>query len=103
MPAQLRNDRSTSNAIGAKTMQDEQHAEGGRQEVRGQRSAVGLARTVGAGSACLLPDVLNFGQRRLHFLKAELELIGIELLGTAPEAVALEGLDDRAQALDLRP
>ena len=70
-------------------------------EVRGQRTAVGLARMVGAGSACLLLGVLSFGQRRLDFLKAELELIGIELLGTAPEAVALEGLDDRPQALDL--
>jgi hypothetical protein len=60
-------------------------------EVRGQRSAVDLARTIGAGSACLLLGMLGFGQRRLDFLEAELELIGIELIGTAPETVALEG------------
>ena len=72
-------------------------------EVRGQGPAVGLARTIGRGSACRLLGVLGLGQRRLDFLKAEFELIGIKLLGTAAKAVALEGLDDRRQALNLGP
>ena len=68
--------------------------------MRGQRTAVGLAHTMGAGTAHLLPGPLGLGQRRLDFLDAKLELIGIELLGTAAETVTLQGLDDRPQALD---
>src|SRR5690606_23514992 len=36
-------------------------------------------------------------------LEAQIQLIGIELFGAPPEAVALERLDDRPQALDLSP
>src|SRR5690606_41031523 len=43
---------------------------------------------------------LGLGQRRLGILEAKLELVGIELLGTAAEAVPLESLDDRPQTLD---
>jgi hypothetical protein len=70
-------------------------------ELGWQRTAVGLARTLGTGARLLL-GVLSFGESRLDFLQVELGLIGIELLGTAAEAVTLESLDDRSQALDFR-
>jgi hypothetical protein len=44
--------------------------------------------------------VLSLGQRRLDFLEAELELVGIELLGTSAKTVALEGFYNRLQTLD---
>jgi hypothetical protein len=45
--------------------------------------------------------VPGLGQCRLDFLQAELELIGIKLLGTAVEAMPLKSVDNRLQALDL--
>ncbi|MGE8136259.1 hypothetical protein ACQKO5_21930 [Novosphingobium subterraneum] len=44
--------------------------------------------------------MLRLGQRRLDFLQGELELIGVELLRTTSETVALQGVDDRLQAFD---
>ena len=70
-------------------------------EMRGQRTTVGLARTVRRRSACLGAGFLGGGERRFDFLQGKLELIGIELFGTATEPVALKGLDDRLQARDL--
>ncbi len=44
--------------------------------------------------------VLRVGQRRLHIFQRQLELIGIKLLGPAPETVAHEGIDNCLQPLD---
>src|SRR5262249_37545059 len=61
-----------------------------------------LARALARHASRLgLADDLGLGQRRLGILEPQLQLVGVELLGTAPEAMALEGLDDRSQALDL--
>lgn len=66
-------------------------------EVRGQRAAVGHARTIAARPSGLhLIGGLGLGERRLGIL--EPQLIGIELLGTATEPVTPKSLDDRAQA-----
>lgn len=71
-------------------------------EVRGQRATVGLARPIARRAHCLRQaGSLGMGQCRFGILEPQLELIGIELLGTTPEAMALEGIDDRLQALDL--
>ncbi|GAY21268.1 hypothetical protein SFOMI_1805 [Sphingobium fuliginis] len=71
-------------------------------EMCGQRAAVGVARSSGvllAGRG--ITRRASLAQRRLYVLEAELELIGIELLGTPAEAMAHEGIDDRLQPLDL--
>ena len=71
-------------------------------EVRGQRAAVGLARpSLARAPRPGFAGDLGLGQRRLGILEAELELIGIELLGAAAEPVPLQGLDNRPQTLDL--
>lgn len=67
----------------------------------GQRTAVGLARPLGRSPACPVPCVLGLGQCGLDFFQGKLELIGIELPGATAETMALKGLDDRPQALDL--
>lgn len=72
-------------------------------EVGRQRTTVGLARPLGKSPARLVPRMLSLGQGRLDFLQGKLELIGIELLGAAAEPVALEGLNDRLQAIDFCP
>jgi len=70
--------------------------------MRGQRAAVGLARTSFTFPPGLrLIGGLDLSQCGLDFLKAELKLVGIELLGTATELVALQRLDNRPQTLDL--
>lgn len=71
-------------------------------EMRGQRAAVGLARTVTSGlRRHRLACGAGLAQCRLDILQAKLELVWIELLGLAPETVAHEGLNDRLQPLDL--
>ena len=55
----------------------------------------------GGSAACRVPGVLGLRECRLHLFEAQLELIGIELLGSAAKPVALEGLDDRLEAFDL--
>ena len=47
--------------------------------------------------------MLGLGQSCLDLLQGKLELIGIELFGSATETVALQGVDDRLQAFDLSP
>jgi hypothetical protein len=70
--------------------------------MRGQRTAVGLARTIGTGAAILcFNSSFDFGLGRLDILKAKLKLIGIELLGSGAESMPHEGIDDRLEPLDL--
>ena len=70
--------------------------------MRGQRTAVGLAWSRFAFPPRLhLIGRLDLSQFGLDFLEAELELVGIELLGTTAELVALQRLDNRPQTLDL--
>ncbi len=70
-------------------------------ETRWQRTAVGLAQTIGFG-----PDRSSFTPRtgcakcRPGFLNPQLELVGIELLGLAAETMAHKSIDDRLQPLD---
>ncbi len=70
-------------------------------EVGWQRAAVGLARPVGGGPACLVAGMLGLRQCSLDLFETKLELVRIELLRAATEPVALQGLDDRLEALDL--
>jgi hypothetical protein len=71
-------------------------------EMRGQRTAVGLARTIGTGfSALRFVSGLGLGQGRLDILKAKLKLIGIELLRPGAEPMAHERIDDRLEPFNL--
>lgn len=45
--------------------------------------------------------MLRLGQGCLDLLQGKLELVGIELLGSAAEPVPLQGLVDRLEAFDL--
>ena len=69
-------------------------------EMGRERTAVGLARPLGRSPARLVASMLSLSQCRLDFLQSKLELIGIELFGSAAETMALQGVDDRLQALD---
>ena len=72
-------------------------------EMRRQRTAVGLAWSVGPGLAgCRVACRTSLAQRRLDIFKAKLQLIRVKLLGTRTEPVAHEGIDDQLQPLDLR-
>ena len=71
-------------------------------QVRRQRAAVHLARTITLGlNRSSLTGRTGTTKCRLNILKAELELFGIELRGLAAETVAHERIDDRLQPLDL--
>lgn len=71
-------------------------------ELRGQRAAVDLARTVTPGlRRHRLACGAGLAQCRLDILEAKLKLVWIELLGLAPEPVPHERIDDRLQPLDL--
>jgi hypothetical protein len=72
-------------------------------EMRGQRTAVGLAHRITARPSGLrFAGGLGFRERRLGILKAQLQLILIELLGTAAEPMTPKSLDDRPQAFGFR-
>lgn len=72
-------------------------------QVRGQRAPVALTRAwlLRLGSYRVQPG-LHTPHGRVDLLKREQQLVGIQLLGTRPEAVPLERCDDRAQARQLR-
>ncbi len=72
-------------------------------EMCGQRTAVGLAwpRASSLDDSRLARGA-RLAERGLDIFEAELELVGIELLGLAPEPVAHERVDDRLEPLDLR-
>jgi len=71
-------------------------------EMCGQRAAVGIARSGGRCMAgCGIARRASLADGRLDIVKTELELVGIDLLGTSAEAMAHEGIDDRLQPLDL--
>jgi len=71
-------------------------------EMGWQRTAVGLAGTIALGlSRSSLTRRTGCAKCRLDILKAQLELVGIELFGLAAETVAHERIDDRLQPLDL--
>ena len=72
-------------------------------EMRRQRTAVGLAHRITARPSGLrFAGGLGFRERRLGILKAQLQLILIELLGTAAEPMTPKSLDDRPQAFGFR-
>ena len=50
---------------------------------------------------CRLACGTRVAERRLDIFKTELQLIGIELLGTGSVPMAHERIDDRLQPLDL--
>jgi hypothetical protein len=71
-------------------------------EMGRQCAAVGLAwPLVGGTVRHRFAGRSRVPQRRLDVFQAELELIGIELLGAGPKTVAHERCDDRLEPLDL--
>ena len=74
-------------------------------KMRGQCTTVDVpfecCRRFGACRSVLLGRGLRCRDRLLHIFECEHQLIGIEPLGAATEAVALQLLDDRHQASDL--
>jgi hypothetical protein len=65
-------------------------------ELHWQRASVDLARSALAGPLHhLIQTGIHTRQRGIEFFERELELIVVELLRSRPEAVALEGGDDR--------
>jgi hypothetical protein len=66
-----------------------------------ERTAVGLARSLGRSPASLVPRMLGLRQGCLDFLQSQFELIGVELFGSTTETVTLQGVDDRLEALNL--
>ncbi len=72
-------------------------------EMRRQRTAVGLAHPIAVRPSGLrFGGDLGLGERRLDILETQLQLIGIELFGTAAEPVAPKRLEDRPQTFDFR-
>ena len=71
-------------------------------QVCGQRAAVGLARSL---ASCRSGRRLAFRprltKRGLDILKAQLQLLGVELLGSRTEPMPHESIDDRLQPLYL--
>jgi hypothetical protein len=71
-------------------------------EMRGQRTPVGLAGTIAARPTRLrFAGGFGLGQRCLDIFEPELQLVGIELLGTGAEAMAHEGVENGLQPLYL--
>lgn len=71
-------------------------------EMGRQRATVDLARPITAGLTYLgFVRGLGMGERRLDILKPQLQLVRIELLGTSPEPVAHESVEDRLEPGDL--
>jgi len=74
-------------------------------QMQWQRATIDIpfacCRRFGARRSVLLGRGLRCCDRLLHIFECEHQLIGIEPLGAATEAVALQLLDDRHQARDL--